>query len=106
MDETDGLAMGNPLATAMANIFLCNLEKEIFKSYPPNRRPLLYRRYLDDTFAVFSDERQAIQFFKYANAAHSNITFTIEKRHDNRLAFLDVVIKKILPYLENPLSPD
>ena len=89
--QTDGLAMGNPLAPAMANIFLCNLEKEIFKSCPPNCRPLLYRRYLDDTFAVFSDESQAIQFFNHINAAHSNITFTIEKGHDNKLAFLDVL---------------
>ena len=83
--------MGNPLAPAMANIFLCNLEKEIFKSCPPNCRPLLYRRYLDDTFAVFSDEGQAIQFFNHINTAHSNITFIIEKGHDNKLAFLDVL---------------
>ena len=51
---------------------------------------MLYRRYLDDTFAVFSDEGQAIQFFNHINAAH-NITFTIEKGHDNKLAFLDVL---------------
>ena len=65
--RTDGLAMGNPLVPAMANIFLCNLEKEIFKSCPPNCRPLLYRRYLDDTFAVFSDEGEAIKFFNHIN---------------------------------------
>ena len=47
--------------------------------------------YLDDTFAVFSDEGQAIQFSNHINAAHSSITFTIEKRHDNKLAFLDVL---------------
>ena len=52
---------------------------------------MLYRRYLDDTFSVFSDEGQAIQFFNHINAAHSNITFTIEKGHDNKLAFLDVL---------------
>ena len=33
--QTDRLAMGNPLVPSMANIFLCNLEKEIFKSCPP-----------------------------------------------------------------------
>ena len=30
--QTDGLAVGNPLAPAMANIFLCNLEQEIFEN--------------------------------------------------------------------------
>ena len=89
--QTDGLGMGNPLAPAMANIFFCNLEKEIFKSCPPNCRPLLCRRYLDETFAAFSDEGQAIQFSSHINAAHSNITFTIEKGHDNKLTFLDVL---------------
>ena len=72
----------------MANIFLCNLEQEIFKSCPHSCRPLLYRRYLDDTFALFSDEGQAIQFFNHINAVHSNITITIEKGYDNKLAFL------------------
>ena len=40
---------------------------------------------------VILNEGQAIQFFNHINAAHSNITFTIEKGHDNKLAFLDVL---------------
>ena len=44
--QTDGLAMGNPLALAMANIFLCNLEQQIFDNCPQIFRPSFYRRYL------------------------------------------------------------
>ena len=85
--------MGNPLSPARANIFLCNLKKTDIQILPPliAVHCCTYHHYLDDTFAVFSDEGQAIQYFNHINTAHSNITFTIEKGHDNKLAFLDVL---------------
>ena len=89
--QTDGLAMGNPLAPAMANIFLCHLEKQIFDNCPQIFRPSFYRRYLDDTFAIFSSEHEANQFFNFINSAHPNIKFTMEKEHNNSLPFLDLL---------------
>ena len=38
----DGVAMGSPLGSTLANVFLCYL-----------KRPVIYRRYVDDTFLVF-----------------------------------------------------
>ena len=35
----DGLAMGNPLRPALANVFLCHLESIIFTSCPSDIRP-------------------------------------------------------------------
>ena len=89
--QTDGLAMGNPLAPAMAIIYLCHLEKQIFDNCPQIFRPSFYRRYLDDTFAIFSSEHEAYQFFNFINSANPNIKFTMEKEHNNSLPFLDLL---------------
>ena len=56
--------MGNPLAPALANVFLCHIEDLIFSTCPDSYKPKFYRRYLDDTFAVFDSETQATIFFQ------------------------------------------
>ena len=88
--QLDGLAMGNPLAPALANVFLCHLESIIFTSCPSDIRPKFYRRYLDDTFAVFDSEEHADRFCEFINSIHNNISFTIEKQINSKLTFLDL----------------
>ena len=90
--QLDGLAMGNPLAPTLANIFLCNLESNIFNSCPINCKPAFYKRYLDDTFAIFNNENEATSFFAHINNIHPNIKFTIEKQQSNTLPFLDLSV--------------
>lgn len=92
--QIEGLAMGNPLAPSLANIFLCNFEENMFDNCPPDIKPLYYRRYLDDTFAIFHNEAQADHFLTFLNNQHPNITFTIEKEFNNKLPFLDVLVDK------------
>ena len=51
-----------------------------------------YRRYVDDTFCLFNSEQDALSFFDFINKQHPNITFSMEKEVNNRLAFLDVLV--------------
>ena len=51
-----------------------------------------YRRYVDDTFCLFNNEKDALLFFDFANTQHTNIKFTMEKESNMMLAFLDVYI--------------
>ena len=81
--KLDGLAMGNPIAPCIANIFLCHLEEIIFCDCPADCSPNFYKRYLDDTFACFDNEIQANAFLDYINNLHPNIKFTIEVQHNN-----------------------
>ena len=39
-----------------------------------------YRRYVDDTFALFNNEQDNLSFFSYVNGQHPNIKFTMGGR--------------------------
>ena len=56
--------------------------------------PLMYHRYVDDTFAVFTNRDQAILFLEYLNSQHPNIDFTMEEESAGVLPFLDVSVSR------------
>lgn len=91
-DQIDGVAMGSPLAPILANIFMGFHEKRWPES--SSIKPIVYKRYVDDIFAVFSNELEADEFLRYLNSQHSNIQFTVEKEQQQKLPFLDVLLEK------------
>ena len=86
--------MGLPLGPTFANIFLCKWEKIWLNYCPTEFTPLLYKRYLDDTFLVFKSPDHIEKFKNYLNSRHENIKFTSEVETNNKLAFLDVNVHK------------
>ena len=91
-EQIDGAAMGSPLGPAFVNIFMCALEKKFLSNCPPDFKPLLYRRYIDDTFCIFENNSQAQCFLQYLNCQHPNISFTHESEDSKSLPFLDVMV--------------
>ena len=55
--------MGSPLSAPMANLFLCHHEEQWLHECPQEFKPLLYRRYVDDTFLVFQKHDHLDAFF-------------------------------------------
>ena len=51
--QVDGVAMGSPLGPHLANIFMSHMEKKWLQDCPDSFKPVLYRRYVDDTFFTF-----------------------------------------------------
>ncbi|XP_068756976.1 uncharacterized protein [Montipora capricornis] len=82
--------MGSPLAPVLANLFMGHHEKRWLENY--NSGIEFYRRYVDDTFALFNTEQDALSFFSYINSQHPNIKFTMEKEENHKLPFLDVLL--------------
>jgi len=68
--QTDGVAMCSPLGSALANIFVGYQEEKLFNFA---NRPLAYFRYVDDTFAVFSNEDDCNTFLSHLNSLHPSL---------------------------------
>ena len=92
-DQVDGVAMGSPLAPILANIFMRHFEENALRHYN-GTQPILYRRYVDDSFIVFKLKTHVQPFFQYLNGLHANIKFTKDEESENSLSFLDIKIMK------------
>ena len=58
--QISGTAMGTPCAVVYACLFLDEYERGILSSLP--YKPIIYKRYIDDVFAIFETIEQAKQF--------------------------------------------
>ena len=71
--------------------FLSDITKLCFSRV---NKPLMYYRYVDDTFAVFNDEDECNEFFSHLNSLHPSLCFTFEKEYNQTLPLLDVLVEK------------
>ena len=88
-----GTAMGSPVSPLIANLFMEDLEKKAIATAPPNIRPRLWKRYVDDILAVVP--KGATQcLLDHINSIDptNSIKFTIEEMTDNHIPFLDADI--------------
>ena len=90
-DEIDGVAMVSPLGPVLANTFVCHFEEKWFSS---RFCPSLWSRYVDDTFTMFDSKDNANELLSFLNSRHDSIKFTIEFDEDNKIPFLDILLKR------------
>ena len=83
--------MGSSLGPTLANIFVGFCEANLFTKI---NRPLMYYRYVDDTFCLFKNENDADSFLIQLNSMHPSLKFTVEKGSNHQFAFLDVFVHK------------
>ena len=92
--QHDGVAMGSPLEPTLANVFLCYHEKIWLQNCPSEFKPVIYRRYVDDTLLLFRSKHHIEKFRNYLNRQHKNIKFTSETENENSISFLDIKITR------------
>ena len=90
--QIDGVAMGSPLGSILANAFLCHFEKQWLSECPPDFLPKVFKRYVDDIFVMFLCQSHLKDFVNYMNTKHPNIKFTSEFEQNDLFSFLDVKI--------------
>ena len=84
--------MGTKMAVAFANIFMNKVETDILSQSA--FRPLVWKRYIDDIFSLWTINREEIsQFIEKANSHHPTIKFTA-KISETETTFLDTTICK------------
>ena len=86
--------MGSPLGPTLANAFLCHYEKEWLDNCPIHFKPVIYKRYVDDIFVLFSSKEHLQLFVDYMNKQHKCLKFTSEAENDNSFSFLDIKITR------------
>jgi hypothetical protein len=92
--QKDGAPMGGCVSPTVADIFLSHHEENWLSNCPNEFKPVLYRRYVDDTFVLFRSRNHVPLFLQYLNSQHMNMTFTSEVEQSEKLSFLDVTIRK------------
>ena len=87
-----GITIGTKFGLHYANIFMAGLEEEIFSS--TEFQPLLWLRYLDDIFCLWTDTIEKLkEFLEFLNAFHASIKFTMDYS-PYQINYLDVLIRK------------
>ena len=87
--------MGSPLAPVIASLYMEQFQQQALNM--AEKKPSNWYRYVDDTFVVWPHGEEELQnFLQYLNSLHTNIQFTMETEKDDKLTFLDVLVKKKL----------
>ena len=60
--QTDGVAMGSLSGPSLANTFLCFHEQIWLNDCPEDFKPVYYRRYVDDIFALIHSPNHLEKF--------------------------------------------
>ena len=87
--QNDGVAMGSPLRTVLAGIFMVELETRIISTL--GNMILNWKRFVDDMTGYVKNGSIDIILSKL-NSFHPKIQFTYKIEEENKLPFLDVLL--------------
>jgi hypothetical protein len=99
--QTRGIPMGRAWAPAVASIYMSEWDEKFLNVLP--RKPVIYRRYIDDIFCLFLEREYAVM----ANSLIDNINPNIragDRSLGNDVHFLDLRLR-IIPTTLRSLSP-
>jgi hypothetical protein len=99
--QIHGTAMGTCMAPSYANIFMGWLEEKFLATVL--FKPLLWLRYIDDIFLIWTHGKdRLIEFIAAANSFHPTIKFSSDFSH-SQIPFLDVMVSLKNGLLETDL---
>ncbi|XP_074804365.1 uncharacterized protein LOC141984839 [Natator depressus] len=88
--QVSGTAMGTRMVPQYANIFKADLEQCFLSSHP--LMPLLYLRYIDDLFIIWTHGKEALEEFHHDfNNFHPTINFSLDQS-TQEIHFVDTTV--------------
>ena len=92
-DQTDGMAMGSPLGSTFADIFLDEYETK-HMNILEELGVESWLRYVDDIWSTVKNDSCIPKILEYMNSLHPNLKFTVEYENNNKIPFLDTCINR------------
>ena len=92
-----GAAMGSPVSPTVANLYMEWFEQRAIATAPPDWKPRIWKRYVDDVFEVVKKGAAQPLTDHLNQVDHTgNIKFTFEEEADRKLPCLDLLVQ-VLP---------
>ena len=92
---TDGLPMGSPISAILAEIHMNYIENIIHTNTTYKDGIAIWKRYVDDIFAIWDKTISLDDFLEYINNISTSIKFTTEIQDENeQLNFLNLTLTK------------
>ena len=89
--QIHGCAIGSPVSPVVTNLCIKAIEEIAMNTTPV--LPKVWKRYVDDSFCFI--KRNAVGSFQTTlNSIDQHISFTIEEKNNNQIAFLDVLVTR------------
>ena len=91
--QVNGVSMGSKCAPSVACTFMGDFERIHIHSLPPDKpKPLIWLRFIDDIFAIWTDGTETLaDFTTWLNSRHPNIKFTCS-HSETSVSFLDTTV--------------
>ena len=78
--QIHGTAMGTPFAPNFANFFMNRCETHLLATAPDQKKPLIWKRFIDDIFLVWTHGEEKLNtFLDHCNKCFPTIKFTAER---------------------------
>jgi hypothetical protein len=87
-----GTAQGSPCSPPYANLYLAHIEKQL-QELAPELWPMLFKRFIDDGFAIFASEAQAQEWLNRYQGMRPRINLKWVMSLHN-INFMDLIIAK------------
>ena len=79
--------MGSPVSAVIANMVMEDVEQRALATSPV--KPFFWKRYVDDVISAVSGN-EAERLLSHLNSVEPSIQFTLERKKDRNLPFLDL----------------
>ena len=89
--QTEGVAMGGPPSSIVAEIYMQGTETTALTT--TSRPPKVWERHVDDVFSIIR-KSNLHNIFQHINSLHPKTKFTMETERNSQLPFLDTFIQR------------